>query len=102
MLTSQMTPRIRETNMGGHISTTVVPVWFEAGRTEIYSIVRDSGNFKVFPLVTRTFTVIFRHVLEISGGVTIECQVARVGRTPFTLAECALHNGQACATGEVV
>lgn len=54
------------------------------------------------PLVIRTFTVTFNHVLEISGGVAIECEVAAWGRTPFTLAERAQQNGQACATGEVV
>lgn len=102
MLTTQITPRISETNMGGHISNTVVPVWFEAGRAEIYAMVRDSGHFKASPLVIKTFTVTFHHELEVSGEVTIECEVARVGRTSFTLAERALQSGQVCATGEVV
>ena len=53
-------------------------------------------------MVIRTFTVTFNHVLEISGGVAIECEVAAWRRTPFTLAERAQQNGQACATGEVV
>ncbi|SFV23225.1 acyl-CoA thioesterase [Micrococcus terreus] len=102
MFTTQITPRMSETNRAGHISNTVLPVWFEAGRAEIYAMFRHSDHVQSSPLVIKTFTVTFHRELELSGEVTIECAVTRVGRTSFALAERALQHGQVCATGEVV
>lgn len=102
MFTTQITPRISETNMGGHISNTVLPVWFEAGRAEIYAMFRNSKHIESSTLVIKTFTVTFHREVELSGEVTIECAVTNVGRTSFALAERALQHGQVCATGEVV
>ena len=38
MFTTPITPRASETDGAGHINNTVVPVWFEAGRREIFRI----------------------------------------------------------------
>lgn len=102
VLSTQITPRISETNMAGHISNTVLPVWFEAGRAAIYAMFRDCADFDSSPLVIKTFTVTFHRELELSGEVTIECAVTRVGRTSFALTERAVQDGRVCATGDVV
>lgn len=102
VLSTQTTPRISETNMAGHISNMVLPVWFEAGRAAIYPMFRDCADFDSSPLVIKTFTVTFHRQLELSGEVIIECTVTRVGRTSFALTERAVQDGQVCATGDVV
>ncbi|MCT2089258.1 acyl-CoA thioesterase [Micrococcus terreus] len=102
MFTTQITPRISETNMGGHISNTVLPVWFEAGRAEIYAMFHADEHLAGTPLAIKTFTVTFHREMELHGEVRIESHVARIGRTSFALTERALQHGQVCATGEVV
>ena len=71
MFTTQITPRISETNMGGHISNTGLPVWFEAGRAEIYAMFRNSKHIESSTLVIKTFTVTFHREEQLSGEVTI-------------------------------
>lgn len=88
--------------LSGHISNTVVPVWFEAGRAEVYDLFRGDDPSGGTPLVIKTFTVTFHRELDLLGEVTIECGVLRVGRTSFALVERALQNGRLCASGEVV
>lgn len=102
VLSTQITPRISETNMAGHISNTVLPVWFQAGRAAICAMIRDCADVDSSPLVIRTFTVTFHGELELSGEVTIECAVTRVGQTSFALTERPVQDGQVCATGDVV
>lgn len=102
MYCTQITPRMSETNVAGHISNTVLPVWFEAGRHEIYALFHEATGGAAAPLAIKTFTVTFHREMHLHGEVTIECSVERVGRTSFTLAERALQHGQLCVTGEVV
>lgn len=45
MFTTTITPRVSETDGVGHINNTTVPVWFEAGRHEIFKLFTPDLSF---------------------------------------------------------
>lgn len=102
MFTTQITPRLSETNMAGHIGNTVLPAWFEAGRAPIDRIFSDSGLFDTIPVALRSMQVTFDREIFLDADVTIQTAIARIGRTSFGITERAIQKGRVCATGEAV
>ena len=46
MFKTAIVPRVSETDGAGHINNTVVPIWFEAGRREVFRILTPDLAFK--------------------------------------------------------
>ena len=46
MFVTNITPRVSETDGVGHINNVFVPIWFEAGRREIFRIFSPRLDFK--------------------------------------------------------
>lgn len=45
MWRTPITPRVSETDGAGHVNNCFVPVWFEAGRREIFRILTPDLDF---------------------------------------------------------
>ena len=46
MFETRITPRVSETDGAGHVNNVFVPVWFEAGRREIFRILTPDLTFR--------------------------------------------------------
>lgn len=102
MYTTIITPRVSETDAVGHINNTVAPVWFEAGRAGFFAEFRPDHSLEDWPLIVKTYTITFDHELVYGQDVTVECRVARIGRTSLALHESIVQGGRVCVTGEVL
>ena len=45
MIRTEIIPRVSETDGAGHINNVFVPVWFEAGRREIFRVLTPDLSF---------------------------------------------------------
>ena len=46
MIETPIIPRVSETDGAGHINNTVIPIWFEGGRTEIFRLLTPDLQFR--------------------------------------------------------
>lgn len=102
MYTTIIEPRISETDAVGHINNTVAPVWFEAGRAGLFAEFRPDHSLENWPLVIKTYTITFDHELVYGQDVTVECRIARIGRTSLALHESIMQGERVCVIGEVL
>jgi acyl-CoA thioester hydrolase len=99
VFTTIITPRVSETNGAGHISNTVVPIWFEAGRTEIYKIMTPDLSFGNWKLVLVNMNVDYIKQIFLNADVEVKTWIERIGNKSFTVYEEMFQNGQICAKG---
>lgn len=92
-------PRVSETDAVGHINNTVVPVWFEAGRNELFEIFGPTDNFSNWRMIVAGFAVDFAHELVFHAPVTVRTWIERIGNSSLTLHEELHQLGTRCATG---
>lgn len=102
MYTTIITPRVCETDGVGHINNTVLPVWFEAGRAELFRLFNPSDSFENWPMVVRTYAVTFDREMVYGPDVRVECEVARLGTSSVQLSERVVQNGEITARGNAV
>lgn len=101
MYVTQIEPRVSETDVVGHINNTVPPVWFEAGRNELFRLFMADGTLDNWSMIVKAYSVVFERELRYGSTATVECRVGRVGNTSLTLHERILQDGEICVTGEV-
>jgi len=101
--TTTIKPRFYETDGLGHISNTVIPAWFEIGRTEfLSSIGADSVGGR--PRVWLTVSIQIDYLAETFYGsdVTVRMTGAKVGNTSLTLYGEMEQNGKVTMRGSTV
>lgn len=101
-IATTLTPRVSETDGCGHINNTVLPVWFEAGRYDIFRAVTPSLSFAQWRLAVVSMRVDFRAQTYLDREVRIHTWIARIGTKSFTIHEAAEQDGRRCADGECV
>jgi acyl-CoA thioester hydrolase len=92
-------PRISETNGAGHISNTVVPVWFETGRGEIYKMLTPNLSFENWKVALVNMNVDYIKQIFLNSNVEVKTWIERIGNKSFTVYEEMFQNGQICAKG---
>ncbi|HIY67771.1 MAG TPA: acyl-CoA thioesterase [Candidatus Agrococcus pullicola] len=100
MYVTQIEPRISETDVVGHINNTVPPVWFEAGRNELFRVFMSDGTLDDWPMIVKAYSVVFERELRYGSVASVECGVERIGTTSVTLDERILQDGEICVTGK--
>lgn len=95
-------PRPSETDANGHINNTVLPIWLEAGRKEIFKIFTPDLSFKNWKLVIVKTTLEYTHQIFYGQDVEIKTWVKRIGHTSFELYEEVYQNDHVCARNEAV
>ena len=99
MIRTHVVPRASETDAAGHINNTVVPVWLEAGRREIFRIFTPSLEFSAWRMALVNISVDYLAQIFFAQECEVLTWVDRIGTKSFTLYE-ELHQGERlCATG---
>lgn len=99
MFETPVTPRASETDAAGHINNTVVPVWFEAGRREIFRILTPDLSFARWRVALVNMNVDYLDQIYFRDEVLVRTWVERIGTKSFTLTEEAWQGGRLCAKG---
>ena len=102
MITTPITPRVSETDAAGHINNAFVPVWFEAGRREVFRILTPDLAFSGWRAALVSMHVDYLDQLFFDAEVEIRTWVERIGTKSFTLYEEAWQQDRLCARSTVV
>lgn len=92
-------PRVSETDAVGHINNTVVPVWFEAARRDLFELFGPVDDFSQWRMIVASFTVDFKHELTYPAPVTVRSSIERIGNSSLTLYEEMYQHGRCCVIG---
>jgi acyl-CoA thioester hydrolase len=93
-------PRVSETDGCGHINNTTMPVWFEAGRRELFRAVTPTLEFNDWRLALVSMKVEFLTQTYFAFEVNIETWIAKIGNKSFSVRETLCQNGRITAVGE--
>jgi len=104
MLIIKIQPRFGDIDGLGHVNNTVLPVWFEMGRTDILRIFDPNLTLdkKVFPLIMAHLDFDFLYQIYFRSEVEIRTSISRIGTKSFTVHHEAWQEGRLCVKGDAV
>ncbi|WP_126425042.1 acyl-CoA thioesterase [Brevibacillus marinus] len=102
MLKTVIQPRVSETDGVGHINNTTVPVWFEAGRNEIFKMFMPDLSFANWRLIVVHTSIDFVSQVYFGKEAEVLTWVEKIGNSSFTLYEELHQEQRLCAKGTVV
>ena len=102
MIFTNIVPRVSETDGVGHINNVFVPIWFEAGRREIFRIFSPNLDFIDWKLALVKVTVEYVDQLYLAEGVDIKTGIEKIGTSSFTIKEEIHQTNRICATGQAI
>lgn len=102
LLKTIITPRVSETDGVGHINNTTIPIWFEAGRNEIFKMFTSDLSFEDWRCVILNMNVDYLKQIYYGRDVIIKTHVEKIGNSSFTLYEEMFQNEELCAKGRAV
>ncbi|MFV0438255.1 MAG: acyl-CoA thioesterase [Desulfopila sp.] len=94
-----ITPRISETNLGGHIGAVVIPVWFEEARFAFIRQALQGAGFRHFLI---HYEIDFKKEIFYGTIANIHTSVEKIGNRSLTFAQEVVQNAEICATGKSV
>ncbi|MBM7071828.1 acyl-CoA thioesterase [Shewanella sp. 202IG2-18] len=94
-----LSPRFSETDGMGHISNTVIPIWFEAARDPIFEIFVPSMKMADWNLILAGFNVTFSAPSFYGKSVTIITNISRIGSASFEVYQRCMQDGKLTAEG---
>ena len=102
MIFTNIVPRVSETDGVGHINNVFVPIWFEAGRREIFRIFSPNLDFVNWRLALVKVTVEYIGQLYLAENVEIRTGIEKIGNSSFTIKEEIYQTNRLCAKGEAI
>lgn len=99
MFETSVEPHFCDTDALGHISNTVLPVWFEGARAPLFRLVMPEMDLANWKLILRKVEVEFDAELFWGQTVTIKTRVGTIGNTSFQVLQEAWQGGKCCARG---
>jgi acyl-CoA thioester hydrolase len=93
-------PRFSETDALGHINNTVVPVWFEAARSDIFRMVHPRLTREDWPMILAGIKEDFVDQIHLGGEVTVKTGIQKIGTKSFTVGQLAYQHDKLVARGE--
>lgn len=102
MFETTITPRVSETDGAGHINNTTIPVWFEAGREEIFKLFTPDLSFQSWRMVVIRFEADFIRQLYYGKKVKIKTWIKEIGNSSLKVYEEIHQDGQCCAKGSAI
>ena len=100
MIFTNIVPRVSETDGVGHINNVFVPIWFEAGRREIFRIFSPNLDFVNWKLALVKVTVEYVDQLYLAENVEVRTGIQKIGNSSFTIREEIFQTNRLCAKGE--
>ena len=104
MFSMNIQPRFGDIDGLGHVNNTVLPIWFEMGRTEILRLFDPELTLdkNVFPLIMAHIDFDFLDQLFFRYEVTIKTGISKIGTKSFTVYQEAWQDGRLCVKGNAV
>ena len=102
MIFTNIVPRVSETDGVGHINNVFVPIWFEAGRREIFRMFSPNLDFVNWKLALVKVTVEYVDQLYLAENVEIRTGIEKIGNSSFTIKEEIHQTDRLCAKGEAI
>ena len=94
-------PRVSETDGIGHINNTTVPIWFEAGRNEIFKLFTPDDNFENWKMIIINMNIDYVSQIFFGENVSVYTWVKKVGNSSLQLYEELWQDDRLCAKGTV-
>ncbi len=102
MITTTITPRVSETDGAGHINNVFIPIWFEAGRRNIFRVLTPDLDFSRWRAVIANMNVTYLDQIFYQQDVKIRTWIERIGNKSFTVAEEIWQEERRCAQGSAI
>ena len=102
MIFTNIVPRVSESDGVGHINNVFVPIWFEAGRREIFRIFSPKLDFLNWKLALVKVNVEYVDQLYLAEEVEIRTGIEKIGNSSFTIKEEIHQTNRLCAKGEAI
>lgn len=102
MFKTPITPRVSETDGAGHINNTTIPVWFEAGRLEIFRILTPDLSFRRWKVALVNMNVDYLAQTYFGEDCVVETWIERLGTKSFTVGERVLQGERVTAEGTAI
>lgn len=99
MIETPITPRVSETDGAGHINNTVIPIWFEGGRTEIFRLLTPDLQFRNWRVALVNMNIDYLSQTYFQESALVRTWVEKVGTKSFTLDEELWQRDRLCAKG---
>ena len=99
MFETPITPRVSETDGVGHINNVFVPIWFEAGRREIFRILMSDLSFRNWRAILVNFNVDFLDQIYFQEEAVVRTWIDRIGTKSFVIYEEIWQGERLCAKG---
>ena len=99
MIETPIIPRVSETDGAGHINNTVIPIWFEGGRTEISRVLTPDLDFNNWRVALVNMNVDYLAQTYFQDPAVVRTWVDKVGTKSFTLYEELWQGARLCAKG---
>ena len=102
MIFTNIVPRVSETDGVGHINNVFVPIWFEAGRREIFRVFSPKLDFLDWKLALVKVTVEYVDQLYLAENVEVRTGIEKIGTSSFTIKEEIYQTKRLCAKGQAI
>ena len=102
MIFTKIVPRVSETDGVGHINNVFVPIWFEAGRRDVFRIFSPKLDFINWKLALVKVTVEYVDQLYLAEDVEVRTGVEKIGTSSFTIKEEIHQTNRICAKGQAI
>jgi acyl-CoA thioester hydrolase len=102
MFTTEIQPRLSETDGLRHINNTVLPAWFEEAREGIFRIFNPTLGFDTWNLILKKFEIDIVKQITRDPIVVIESGIGHIGSSSFVTVQTARQNGDVVAVGKTV
>lgn len=102
MFTFKVLPRLSETDGLGHINNTVLPVWFEEARRDLFKLFNPDLSLNEWNLILKKYEVEILNQIKHDEFVKITTFVEHIGNSSFVVLQKAEQNGKQVAEAKTV
>ncbi|WP_188151580.1 acyl-CoA thioesterase [Teredinibacter waterburyi] len=95
-------PRFCDADILGHVSNTIIPVWFEESRRPIFLAMQPEINIKNWAFVIAHINVDFHLQTFIEQDVLLRTHVSKIGTKSLEIYHEAWQQGRKTASGTAV
>lgn len=104
MFSTIVSPRFGDIDGLGHVNNTVLPIWFEIGRTSIFKLFSPELDLspEVWHLILVRTEFDFLRQMYFRSEVEIKTFIAKIGNSSFTVGHEAWQEGELKVKGQAV
>jgi len=102
MFSDTFSPRFTDTDALGHINNTLVPVWFEGARDNIFKMFTPDLDVNNWQLILAKIDVTFHAQMHYGSEMEVKTYISRIGNSSFDVHQELWQKNQKCASGTAV